>query len=1330
MKKILTPLMLASIVWLFLAGTAGAQKLPEGMTMLPSSQQFFESSSAITTEAPAATQQVSAATVNNSYGQHIIDRYKAMGRPLPAPESEILKLKPAKAPANAPLKAGEKPVEFIGFLNYNDLNGRMLLEYGLYKFSTASGLKRETYADVNYVINFGGAYIGNRFTGYGGVKVGGGSSSPHICTWDLDTWRPIEEVRYTEDDALYMVGGVCTDPVTQTVYGYAQDYHSGGTSLCKVDYANRTSKVVAYTDSTIIAFAIDANGVGYAMTDNNYLVKVDLATGKVTPVGHSGFDGTDVLQSMAFDYETGKLYYAISQVDWDTEEVLGTLQEIDTTTGKATLVGYFPENEEYTCLYVLHTPNNGAPADITDLNVIFENGSLSGKTTFTIPTTTEDGGTLSGNVNYTIYLQDDEANPITGTAAAGSVVTQTLTATQTGWYKVVVVLDNAAGKGRRIAKEVWVGNDSPKATNATFKYDEATHQATVEWTLGGVNGGYSNPEGITYEIVRNPGAVKVGTNVTGTSFTETFEPGYHNSYYYVITPYLNESAGEKVATNMIQMGKAYEPPFTEKMDSVGVINRYLIIDANNDKATWAYYQLYNGLESFYYGFSKENKADDWILTPPLKLKKGCEYEFSFGEAVISTEYTEKFAVVFGQGTDPSNYTVLADDLTTKVTLSKAIQQGFDPKSTKVIVEEDGEYRFGFHITSDPLQGALFLADIAVSEGELMAGPDSVTNLSATAAAEGELSATFTFNAPTVDCRGEKLDELTQIVLYREDGEVACTLDNPVPGQACTITDADALNGLCTYTIAAFNKEGKGRPATISLYIGLDAPVAPIVRLIDNCDGTANLSWSVPVVGENGGYVDVDGLEYIIYGYDTETGLQMEAEGVTSKSYAVTGIPTTGEQSRVYYAVQAVSDFGKSEIAASNYIISGTPYALNYFEGFDIEGTNGLWIYDTSDSKQAGAGVVDGTSHDLTGTSAVLLSKASDQWASLTSGKISLADAQNPHLVFFYYNLTGTNQQLDVIIHSNGFATSDTVFTIDFNQSMGTVGFKKVDIDLNNYKDQAYIDIEFRGTLNGTANESGYVIFDDINVVDLQPNNMAVSAIAPEWVRLYNKLPITVMLHNIGTEKASDYSTGVIINGNEYMASGLDAIESFEWLEYAYNYQTSVSDSIHTKLWAVVELDGDADQGNNCSDTLNVTIVMPNLPTPQNLVAVEADGKHHLTWDAPDTDSSVKSYNIYRNGELVATVDASELSCDVPAVDGTSIYVVTAVYESGQSGPSNTAVIDRSGIEELNSNSNKPVAGIDYFTVDGRQNSGLQPGVNIVRIHYTDGSTVTRKIMVK
>ncbi|RLC57957.1 MAG: hypothetical protein DRH89_02290 [Candidatus Cloacimonadota bacterium] len=82
---------------------------------------------------------------------------------------------------------------------------------------------------------------------------------------------------------------------------------------------------------------------------------------------------------------------------------------------------------------------------------------------------------------------------------------------------------------------------------------------------------------------------------------------------------------------------------------------------------------------------------------------------------------------------------------------------------------------------------------------------------------------------------------------------------------------------------------------------------------------------------------------------------------------------------------------------------------------------------------------------------------------------------------------------------------------------------------------------------------------------------------------------------------------------------------------------------------------------------------PNIPPPpQNPQASVYDGNNvHLTWEEPELpDEELLAYNVYRNGIILQSV-LSEEFFDMNLINGYYSYFISAVYDSGESLPTDT-----------------------------------------------------------
>ena len=163
---------------------------------------------------------------------------------------------------------------------------------------------------------------------------------------DTITWTPVSSVR-TED----FVQDMAYDYSTATMYGIRV---SGDASeLVTIDLATGACTPVGSTGANLHALACDVEGQLYAMDSEGNLCTVNKATGQLTVVGSTGVTDVAYLQSMAFDHNTGRLFWAHTG-----NMTQGELYEVDPATAALTPLGttlFDGRPSELVALYVPYT---------------------------------------------------------------------------------------------------------------------------------------------------------------------------------------------------------------------------------------------------------------------------------------------------------------------------------------------------------------------------------------------------------------------------------------------------------------------------------------------------------------------------------------------------------------------------------------------------------------------------------------------------------------------------------------------------------------------------------------------------------------------------------------------------------------------------------------------------------------------------------------------------------------------------------------------------------------------------------------------------------------
>ena len=1167
------------------------------------------------------------ATLTIEGGLHAQSRFKTGGDKLPKmmKESEKLSIPPNDIRKDYPLLLTAKPTgrnpfktpgsilgtpkyrspkdeaasftmwgNLVSAASWSQYTSSSQYPYGVYSFSVPSMTKEVLKQSSNINANGGGAFYNDRFHFVHFTQLYGAIFASYY-EYDVNTWKV---VKYDDlrDNAMIAVSATY-DQTSGKVYGCFYTSDLKGLTIGTVDYDKAEREVLCPTDLTFLVMAADKYGRLFGIDRNADLYRIDKKTGAQTKIGNTGVTIGAYYQSAAFDFKTNKLYWASAS---DSEEN-NVLYEVNVNTGQATEIKEFPDNEQLVCLYIPQTVDKKAPQVVSDIELNFTDASK-------LPNKAVDNSALSENLEYFILVDGDTLK--TGTAAPNAIVNENVTVVG-GKTPFVIFVKNNAGESKRIVEKKWIGRDIPLQPEGIKLTLDTKSKVTLTWTAPtkGKNGGYVNPSDLRYKIVRYPDEVVVADSHVGTTFSEEITSRKLTAYYYKVSAVNEGYTGEEIVSNKVLVGDPLEAPYVEEFDGQPAFDLFTVFDANKDGRTW----VMNKVDNMVYNqFNTVRDADDWLISPPIHLNNDRQYFFSFVVQSTNKLNTERISASLGNGTVINeSYKVIVPDTSfhgpDAVTLS-----------TLVSVEKDSIYNFAFHATSPSNQGYLFLHKIIVTEGPRYSAPDSITDYTLTAGAEGDLSAELKFRTPTKDLKGKDVGTLTKVEILR-NGKLIHTIENPAKGAMLTYKDKsdDIANGFNKYTVVVSNASGAGRVVERDVYIGYDLPRAPQnIKLVDNFDGTALLSWDSPgIKGVNDGYVDESELTYNVFSVQGES-VSTFRTGVTERSLDITDVPQTGEQSLFYFLLKASSSVGESKIGRSPWIIAGSPYTLPFHEGFpggNIE--NGFWTRDKAGKNNIE--IVNETSSDNDGGCLKFLADKCGESASISSGKIDLAQANNPNLLFSYYAVPGKDNVIQVEISKDGNAPQ-VVSTINYKDLEGDEGWRIKKVDLNNFKGARFIILTLRGIDNNQKPTA--ILIDDINVRNNFDYNLDARLTAPKQVTAGQSAQCLVTVRNIGDKAADDYTIDLYAN-NKIVATlrgetlAPEASKTFTML-----YKSKVTDPEVSKLKAVVVFDKDMDKTDNTSQTLDINLKASDLPAINDLTSHvdEAGDIVTLTWTAPDT----------------------------------------------------------------------------------------------------------------
>ncbi len=1111
--------------------------------------------------------------------------------------------------------------------------------YGIYKFNAQSNITVDLLGTNATIPNGGGAIIGNHLY-YVYYAAYYGQVYAYFFEYDTDTWQS-QSIYESLSDVTLIAAETAISPDGKV---YGEFYNADGKTyeLGIADYPNRTRSTIGSLENYYVALGMTSGNMLYGIATDGNLYKIDPNTAVETKIGATGLtvgnsSGQYFYQSGEIDQKTNTFYWATSEATDGMDSDVSSLYTVDLATGAASKVGDFQNQNLIMLMSIPEAVSDGAPAAVSNLSADFADGFFSGKVTFTAPTETADGSSLSGELTYTV--EAGNSTLATGKVNAGETVSADVTFTSEGNKMLTVYVSNAEGAGVKTKKTIYVGVDTPKAVEGMkFSLDNETGVAKLSWSpvKEGVNGGYVG--NVTYTVKRYPDNTTVAINLADTTFTETVKKIGMQTISYGVTPSNSRNTGDETVSEGVMYGDGLTLPYVNSFSDNSSFDMLTIIDANSDGRTWAWYSgpsaEQNG--SARYKYSRNGLAgDDWLVTPPFRVEKNKFYKVSFKVRTNGASYTERFEVKYGKGNTVSD---LTEQLlpATKVTSPTFVEYQKD-----ITPEEDGTICIGFHEMSDAGNSYFFLDDVTVDEGKSYSAPDSITNFIVTPGAKGARTATVSFNAPTKSIDGKTTPSAMTITIYR-DGDAIKTFTGVGAGEAMSYVDTKALDGYNTYKVVPESEAyGKGTESeSKTVFVGADEPSVPRnLQLTDNTT-SVHIAWEAPEKGKNGGYVDPNGISYVVYDITDDGGVKMAkvadttAVGVTN--YDIAFKTNEGEQDLKQFGVSSVSDYGNSEIALSPSIIIGEPYTLPFFESIpDKAYTYGLWWVEKYDGTSTYT--TSSESSDGDGGCFLYTSEADNDFALLGTGKICLKGAKNPTLSFKHKASASSNAFIYVFAKKPD--GSKEFLKVIIYSTLGNAGeWIQESVPLS--PDYANLDfVVFQFESHAAAGQT--IAYDEFSVRDVYDHDLAVKDLtAPLKIKKGETAKVSVKVANEGKNEATGYT--VKLFANDQIVDSLKesaTLAPFASQTYSMEYKSTVMDEGNSvSLKAEVEYDGDLYADNN-SKTTNVGFDVSNKPRPASVSATEtAERQITVNWTKPTEYSQVytdgfESYTAWTMGDF-------------------------------------------------------------------------------------------------
>lgn len=205
---------------------------------------------------------------------------------------------------------------------------------------------KSTYTDGENTIG-SGEYNNNKLYGYTYQN----STAKNFIQL-TDSWVPENSTEVT----IY-AREMTYDYSAETMYA-AHSTTLTATKLYTVDLETGVLTEVADLDVFVVGMACHLDGRLFVVSSEGNLYTINKSDGTKTLVGGTGVVASTYLQSMAFDHNTGRLFWA-----YINEATDGSLYEINPATGAAYYLGLIGNSTEVVSLYIPYTHETNIPVN-------------------------------------------------------------------------------------------------------------------------------------------------------------------------------------------------------------------------------------------------------------------------------------------------------------------------------------------------------------------------------------------------------------------------------------------------------------------------------------------------------------------------------------------------------------------------------------------------------------------------------------------------------------------------------------------------------------------------------------------------------------------------------------------------------------------------------------------------------------------------------------------------------------------------------------------------------------------------------------------------------
>ncbi len=543
---------------------------------------------------------------------------------------------------------------------------------------------------------------------------------------------------------------------------------------------------------------------------------------------------------------------------------------------------------------------------------------------------------------------------------------------------------------------------------------------------------------------------------------------------------ISNEAGEGKRISAEAFIGVYTAPYTNTFDTEDDARFFVTVNDSSVYSTneyrWIWYSYNQNLALGGYGYFVQHPVENiWLYMPAIKLEKDMVYTYAFNWTYSSYNQVCPGYAGIGMAMDPDAQSIYPDQLPFTNYGEKVWIEN------EVIASETGKYYPSVLMVADVASSYISpsIDDISITLVGSAFAPYSVENLVVEHDLTGLLKVNFAFNAPTVDYAQRPLEGPLTVYIYRSGSAIPLmTFENVEPGQAFEWVDEQPLNGNNSYIIVAENEHGRGKPSEVTVFAGVDVPMA-----VENFWITGNednqkavLTWDAPSEAVNGGVLD-NSLLYTIVEYFPDGATpeeQMVIIGTTTETTFTVDREPTDEMEIHYYAVipstsagigQAVLDdivLGKlKEAPFTESFADGYLYSTGWVADADVANYGTMWQILTDDNEMSAQDGDNGYALCYNGNY-----YSSYHWSDLITPKVRVQNDKQYKLSFWVYmGYPSTSAILPTLVVSQSLndAPYEELMTIDVTEGDG--GWQLFEIPLTGTEVANFVKIAFRGYMS-------------------------------------------------------------------------------------------------------------------------------------------------------------------------------------------------------------------------------------------------------------------------